>query len=142
MRDGVIYAVSFQGHLAAVQALSGDVLWSRKFSSFQAIAIDDDALYLSSDDSDLWSIDRRTGSAYWKQDVLHARKITAPAIIGDRLVVADYTGFQHWFAKADGKLLGRIRSSTQRNFVQPQVWQNSVITLDRFGFLVSVTELL
>lgn len=139
-RDGVIYVVSFQGHLAAVQAITGDVLWSRKFSSSKAIAIDDDALYLSSDDSDLWSIDRRTGSAFWKQDVLHARKITAPALVGDKLVVADYEGYLHWFARADGKLLGRIRTTYEHNYVQPQVWKDSVITLDELGFLSSVTN--
>lgn len=138
-RDGVIYVVSFQGSLAAVQALSGDILWSRQFSSFQAIAIDDDALYLSSTDSDLWSIDRRTGGAFWKQDVLHARKITAPSIIGDKLVVADLDGYLHWFAKADGKLRGRIRTTSERNYVQPLVWRQSVITLDAPGFLVSVS---
>ena len=136
--DGVIYVVSFQGHLAAVQAVTGDILWSRKFSSFQAIAIDEDALYLSSDESDLWSIDRRTGSAFWKQDVLHARKITAPSIIGDKLVVADYQGYLHWFDKSDGKLLGRIRTTDKRNYVQPQIWGESVVTFDESGFLVSV----
>ena len=141
LRDGVIYVVSFQGHLAAVQAVSGDILWSRKFSSFQAIAIDDDALYLSSADSDLWSIDRRTGSAFWKQDVLHARRITAPSIIGDKLVVADYEGYLHWFGKSDGKLLGRIRTSSERNFVQPLIWGESVITHDRLGFVTSVSHL-
>ena len=141
LRDGVIYVVSFQGHLAAVQAVSGDILWSRKFSSFQAIAIDDDALYLSSSDSDLWSIDRRTGSAFWKQDVLHARRVTAPSVIGDNLVVADYEGYLHWFSKADGKLLGRIRTSSERNFVQPLIWGESVITHDRLGIVTSVSNL-
>ena len=138
LRDGVIYVVSFQGHLA-VQAVSGDILWSRKFSSFQAIAIDETSLYLSSDDSDLWSIDRRTGSAFWKQDVLHARKITAPSVIGDKLVVADYQGYLHWLSKADGKLLGRVRTTSVRNYVQPLIWGESVVTLDRDGFLVSVS---
>ena len=141
LRDGVIYVVSFQGHLAAVQAVSGDILWSRKFSSFQAIAIDDNALYLSSDDSDLWSIDRRTGSAFWKQDVLHARRITAPSIIGDKLVVADYEGYLHWFGKSDGKLLGRIRTTSERNYVQPLIWGESVITHDRSGIVSSVSFL-
>lgn len=138
VRDGVIYVVSFQGNLAAVQAVSGDILWSRKFSGYQAIAIDDNALYLTSDNSDLWSIDRRTGAAFWKQDVLHARKITAPSIIGDRLVVADLEGYLHWFAKSDGRLVGRIRTTSERNYVQPLVWQQSVITLDKLGFLTSV----
>jgi outer membrane protein assembly factor BamB len=140
-RDGVVYAVSYQGQLAAVQVISGDVLWSRKFPSFQAIAIDDTSLYLSSDDSDIWSVDRRTGAAFWKQDVLHARRVTAPTLIGDKLVVADFEGFLHWFAKVDGKLLGRIRGTNQRNYVQPQLWQDSIVTHDKLGFLSSISEL-
>jgi len=140
VRDGVVYAVSFQGNLAAVQLLNGDILWSRKFSSFQAIAIDDNALYLSSDDSDIWSVDRRTGAAFWKQDVLHARRVTAPTLIGDKLVVADFEGYLHWFAKTDGKLLGRIRGSNQRNYVRPQLWQGSIVTHDQLGFLASISQ--
>jgi len=137
--DGVIYVASFQGRLAAIQAVSGDLLWSREFSTYQPIAIDDDALYLSADNSHIWSIDRRTGTAFWKQDVLHARKITAPAIFGDNLVVADLDGYLHWFSKGDGTLLGRIRTSYTRNYVQPVTWQNSVLTLDRQGLLASVS---
>ena len=140
MRDGIIYVVSFQGSLAAVQAVSGDILWTRKFSGYQQIAVDDNAIYLTSDDSDLWSIDRRTGAAFWKQDVLHARKITAPSIVEDKLVVADLDGYLHWFAKSDGRLLGRIRTTSERNYVQPLVWQNSVITLDKLGILTSVLQ--
>jgi outer membrane protein assembly factor BamB len=139
LSNGVIYVASFQGRLAAIQAVSGDLLWSREFSSYQPIAIDDDALYLSADDSHLWAIDRRTGSAFWKQDVLHARKITAPAIIGDNLVVADLDGYLHWFSKSEGTLLSRIRTSYTRNYVQPITWQDSVLTLDKLGLLASVS---
>ena len=139
LSNGVIYVASFQGRLAAIQAVSGDLLWSREFSSYQPIAIDDDALYLSADDSHLWAIDRRTGSAFWKQDVLHARKITAPAVIGDNLVVADLDGYLHWFSKSEGTLLSRIRTSYTRNYVQPVTWQDSVLTLDKLGLLASVS---
>ena len=139
LRDGVIYVSSFQGRLAAIQAVSGDLLWSREFSSYQPIAIDDDALYLSADNSHLWAIDRRTGTAFWKQDVLHARKITAPAILGDNLVVADLDGYLHWFSRSEGTLLGRIRTSYTRNYVQPITWQDSVLTLDKQGLLASVS---
>lgn len=139
INDGVIYVASFQGRLAALQAVSGDLLWSREFSSYQSIAFDDDALYLSADNSHVWSIDRRTGTAFWKQDVLHARKITAPAVVGDNLVVADLDGYLHWFSRSDGTLLSRIRTSYTRNYVQPITWQDSVITLDRLGLLASVS---
>jgi outer membrane protein assembly factor BamB len=139
LSNGVIYVASFQGRLAAVQAVSGDLLWSRQFSSFQSIAIDDDALYLSADNSDLWSIDRRTGAAFWKQDVLHARKITAPSVIGDGVVVADLDGFLHWFNRSDGRLAGRIRIGDTRSYVQPVVRQDAVVTLDKYGLLASVS---
>ena len=139
LRNGIIYVASFQGRLAAIQAVSGDLLWSRPFSSFQSIAIDDDALYLSADNSDLWSIDRRTGSAFWKQDVLHARKITAPAIVGNGVVVADLDGYLHWFNRSDGKLAGRIRIGEARSYVQPVVRHGSVVTIDKYGQLASVS---
>jgi len=139
LSDGVIYVASFQGRLAALQAVSGDLLWSREFSSYQAIAFDDDALYLSADNDHLWSIDRRTGTAFWKQDVLNARKITAPTVIGDNLVVADLDGYLHWFSRSEGTLISRIRTSYTRNYVQPITWQDSVLTLDKLGLLASVS---
>jgi len=139
IRDGVIYISAFQGRLAAVQAVSGDLLWTREFSSFQSIAIDEEALYLSNENSHLWSIDRRTGTAFWKQDVLNARRITAPTRFGDWIVVADLSGYLHWFNNGDGKLVGRIRVSENRSYVQPLVWNDSVLTLDKNGLLTSVS---
>ena len=139
-RDGVIYVSAFQGRLAAVQAVSGDLLWARDMSSFQAIAIDDESLYLSSENSHLWAIDRRTGTAFWKQDILNARRITAPAIFGDRIVVADFAGYLHWFSRQDGKLVGRVRFSEERSYVQPLTWNDAVLTLDENGLLASVSE--
>ena len=139
IRDGVIYVATFQGRLAAVQAVSGDLLWSRPFSSYQAIAIDDQAIFLASADSHIWAIDRRTGAAFWMQDVLHARRITAPAIVGERLVVADLDGYVHWFDKTSGRLVGRIRPGNSRSYVQPLVWRDRVLWLDMFGLLASVS---
>ncbi|MDJ0779296.1 MAG: outer membrane protein assembly factor BamB [Gammaproteobacteria bacterium] len=140
LRDGILYVSSFQGRLAAVQAVSGDILWTREFSSFQPLGIDDRAVYLSADNSHLWAIDRRTGTAFWKQDVLNARHITAPALVGDdRLVVADLAGYLHWFERDDGRLVGRIRAADSRIYVQPLIWRDQVLTLDKFGLLASYT---
>ena len=142
LRDGILYLSSFQGRLAAIQAVSGDVLWSRQFSSFQSVAIDDQAIYLSADDSHIWAIDLRTGTAFWKQDVLNARRITAPTLVADdRLVVADLDGYLHWFERGDGRLIGRIRVADSRVYVTPLVWKESVLTLDKFGLMASVSTL-
>lgn len=137
LRNSVIYVSTYQGRLAAIQAIDGEVLWSRQFSSFNSIAIDDNAIYLSSDDSHLWSIDRRTGSALWKQDVLHARKISAPLLVDDKIVVGDLYGHVHWFNQVDGVLIGRTRPSYKRHYAQPFAWNNKIFVMDSDGVLSS-----
>ena len=138
LKDGVIYVSSYQGRLAAIQAINGEQLWSRNFSSFNAIAIDDQAIYLTSDDSHIWSIDRRTGSALWAQDVLHARKVSAPLLFADKLIVGDLHGYVHWFNKSDGSLLGRIQPGDERYYAQPFAWRNKVLVMDSAGSLSSL----
>ncbi|MCP4188565.1 MAG: outer membrane protein assembly factor BamB [Gammaproteobacteria bacterium] len=140
LKDGIIYVSTYQGKLAAIQALNGNVLWSRKFSSYQSIVADADALYISGDLSHLWSIDRRSGSAFWKQDVLHARKITAPQIVDGQIVVADFEGYVHWFDKADGSLIGRIKPSNSGHISQPLQWRNNVLVFDSDGQLSSLAR--
>ena len=135
--DGVIYVSSYQGRIAAIQAIDGEELWSRKFSSFNAMSIDVDAIYISSDSSHLWSIDRRTGSALWKQDILHARKISAPLLFKDKIIVGDFDGHVHWFNQSDGALIGRLRPSYKRHYSRPFQWDNKIFAMDSDGILSS-----
>jgi outer membrane protein assembly factor BamB len=137
LSNGVIYVSSYQGRLAAIQVIDGDELWSRKFSSFNAMTIDDNAIYISSDISHLWSIDRRTGSALWKQDVLHARKISAPLLFEDKIIVGDLYGHVHWFNQSDGALIGRLRPSYKRHYSTPFQSNNKIFTMDSDGILSS-----
>ena len=138
LKDGIIFVSSYQGRLAAIQATDGNVLWSRKFSSYQSIVADDEALYLSGEKSHIWSIDRRTGSAFWKQEALHARKITAPQLAGDKLVVADLEGYVHWLDKSDGALRGRVQPTDSRHIAQPLVWNERIMVIDSEGTLSSL----
>ncbi len=137
LSDGVIYVSSYQGRIAAIQAIDGEELWSRKFSSFNAMSIDADAIYISSDSSHLWSIDRRTGSALWKQDILHARKISAPLLFKDKIIVGDFDGHVHWFNQSDGALIGRLRPSYKRHYSRPFQWDNKIFAMDSDGILSS-----
>jgi outer membrane protein assembly factor BamB len=140
IRDGVIYVSSFQGSLAAVTVNGGQVVWSRDFSSSKAIAVDQEALYLVDDHSHLWSIDRRTGSSFWKQDVLNARKITAATLVGENLVVGDLYGYLHFLRRSDGKLVARVRPWEKRYFSQPVNDNGMIIVLDSAANLTALTQ--
>ena len=137
IRNGVIYVSSYQGRIAAIQAIDGEELWSRKFSSFNAMTMDDNAIYISSDISHIWSIDQRTGSALWKQDVLNARKISAPLLFEDKIIVGDLDGYIHWFNQSDGALIGRLRPNNKRHYSTPFKWDNQIFVMDSDGTLSS-----
>lgn len=105
--DGVIYAVSFQGRLVAVEQDSGRLLWSREMSAYTDFVIDQDKIYITDQAGHVWALDRGTGAALWKQDKLHGRGVTGPVVQGDFLIVADVEGVVHWLARDDGHFVAR-----------------------------------
>lgn len=152
----VVYAVSYQGRIAAVQMESGKILWVREFSAYSGMAIDAYRIYISDAESNLWALNRFNGSTLWKQDKLLRRSITAPVLKGRNLVVADYNGYVHWLKRDDGKLVARKRVKSidflfiddeqieedeklfpknNNVLVTPAAENDSILVLDRLGNL-------
>lgn len=105
------YVVTYQGKLAAVDITGGDLLWERDISAYQDMAFDNEHLYVTDNDYNLWAINRHTGETMWKQTVLASRYITGPAVINDKVIVADREGYLHFLAANNGHLLERLRVS-------------------------------
>lgn len=108
--DGVVYAASYQGRIAAIDARNGTIIWQRDFSSYAGLDVDANQVYVSDDLGNVWALDRNSGASLWKQDKLRLRAVTAPALVGEYVVVADYLGYLHWMSKADGHFVARTRA--------------------------------
>ncbi len=104
----VLYVVSYQGRIAAIDLQSGRVLWSRSMSSSTGLAADDSALYLSDDSDRVWALDRANGASLWQQESLQRRSLTAPAVYKQSVVVGDMEGYLHWMARSDGRFMARF----------------------------------
>ncbi len=109
IRDGVLYAASFQGQASALDLQSGRALWTREMSVYAGLAVDAQQVYISDEASELWALDRMTGATLWKQSDLRRRSVTGPALIGGFVAVGDYEGYVHLFSRFDGSLVGRER---------------------------------
>jgi len=107
--DGVIYVATFQGDLAAVSLDTGVVLWRRDMSSHAGVGADMFQVYISDAEDQVWAVDPRNGAALWKQTKLHARKLSAPAVLGQFVLVGDLEGYVHWLSSEDGSLVARTR---------------------------------
>jgi outer membrane protein assembly factor BamB len=137
-RDGIVYVATYQGKLAAVDLKTGQLIWSRKMSSFMGLTVDRTALYLTDDVSAIWAIDRRTGATLWKQTDLRLRTATTPAVIDNYVVVADYQGYLHWIDKYEGFFVNRVRSDSDGVTADPQViGTDTLLILGRSGELTT-----
>ncbi len=117
----ILYAVTYQGKLVAINAMEGKLVWSKEMSSYAGIAADERQVYVTDSDSNVWAVDRFSGSKLWKQDKLAYRKLTAPVSVGDYLLVGDYEGYVHVLSQLDGSIVGRDRVDSDGFFVQPKI---------------------
>jgi outer membrane protein assembly factor BamB len=121
---GVVYAVAYQGQVAALSIENGQTLWSREGSSFTDFVIDESRLYFTDATSQLWALDRKTGATLWRQEQLRARLVTGPALLDEYLVVGDFQGYVHWMRREDGHFVARthMKEADRRAVVAGKVF--------------------
>lgn len=105
----ILYAAAYQGNIVAIHIPSGRVLWTRELSSYQDLAVDETALYVTDEESIVWALDLNSGSPLWKQPGLFSRRVSAPVLQHGQLVVGDFEGYLHWLDVRDGSFVARQR---------------------------------
>ncbi|MEA3275843.1 MAG: outer membrane protein assembly factor BamB [Pseudomonadota bacterium] len=105
--DGIVYVGTYNGDLAAVDLQSGAVLWRRALSAHSGLAAAGGMLYVTDSDDQVWAAQPNDGTGTWKQEQLRYRRLTAPAVVGDLVVVGDVDGYVHWLSRRDGRLMAR-----------------------------------
>ncbi len=139
VQSGVVYVATYQGQLAAVAEESGDVIWRRELSSYAGLGVDYEYLYVSDAEDKVWAIDPKNSSSMWKQDKLHGRKLTAPAVLGKYIVVGDYEGYLHWLSPEDGHMVARSRVGDSAITTPPVIDGNVAYVLGDGGELAAIT---
>jgi outer membrane protein assembly factor BamB len=130
--DGV-FAASFKGKIGGFNPDNGSPLWSHSLISYSGITRSGDALYVSDAIGTVWSLDRGSGNAVWKQDALGYRWLSTPAVQNGYVVVGDLEGYLHWMKPDTGAIVARERIGGSKDWIRatPQVSAD--------GILVAVT---
>lgn len=137
--DGTIYISSFQGGVFSVSLDDGQVIWVRdNLSSYSGLSADWQYLYLSDEDSDVWALDQGNGASLWKQQALHRRALSAPAVYRDYVVVGDYEGYVHFLSQYDGHQMARISIGGDPVIATPVVSEDTLLVYDKAGTLAAI----
>jgi len=136
---GVVYTASYHGGVSAVSILDGDVLWRNEtISSHTGLSNDWRYLYLSDSESHVWQLDQRSGSSLWKQQDLHQRRLSAPAVYDNYVVVGDFEGYVHWLSTSDGRQLARVQVADSAIEAKPVVVENTVYIYAKDGTIAAL----
>lgn len=136
--DGVVYVVSYQGNISAINLQSSEILWQHSLSSNTGIAVSGSSVFVTDTAGRLWSFNRNTGAVNWRQTQFETRQLTAPAVIGDYVVVADDEGYIHWMAQQDGHSVARQFFSESGVVAPPVVEGDLLYVVSRDGNAVAL----
>ncbi len=128
-----VFVAGFQGRAAMLAVDSGQIWWARDLSSYRGVEVDDDQVYVSTSLGELVALKRRTGAEVWRDGSLKHRSLSAPAVVGDYVVVADLDGYVHWFDRATGVIAGRTRAGSGRVTNAPLVVNDTLYVLNDEG---------
>ena len=139
VKDDVVYITGFQGGVSAVNLTDGDIQWRQtSVYSSHGLTAGRRSLFISDAKSDVWQLDLSSGRDLWKQDALHQRRLTVPALIRDRLVIGDFEGYLHVLAADDGHLIGRLQIDDEPIRAQPVIHDETLFVYTSGGVLAAL----
>lgn len=131
--DNVMFNVSYQGQITAVDLSSQRVLWSQDTSSLRSVAVGNNLVFVSTSDGKLQAFKQATGEPAWEQNALAYRQLSNPVVLGQYVVVGDLDGYLHLIDPNTGNLLGRVQAKGEIRTLR--VINNRLYVASRTGHL-------
>ena len=138
VQSAVIYVVTYQGRVGAVERITGRLQWRRDMSSHAGLGLSRDQIFISDSDSFVWAIDRDNSASVWRQDKLARRALTPPTVFGEHVAVGDFEGYIHLLDRDDGRLAARERVDGDGIAAAPVAVGDLLLVYGRGGTLTAL----
>lgn len=132
--QGVLYAISHGGRMAAIDVNSGIRLWQKDISSVRTPALVGNYLYLISINNELVCLDRQSGDIIWTVSLPMTdsnNKITwaGPVMTSQGLLIVGSNGAMDFYSPKNGKK-GHSLETGQKFSLSPIVVDKKIYTLN------------
>jgi outer membrane protein assembly factor BamB len=109
MVGSVVYAVSYQGRVAAIDVTSGRKLWQQEVSSYVGLDQGFGNIYVADEKGSVIAYYRNGQGVRWEQPALSYRRLSSPTAIKGYVAVGDLDGYVHFMSQVDGHFVGRVK---------------------------------
>jgi outer membrane protein assembly factor BamB len=117
----MLYAVSYQGRLAALDLRSGRRLWETNASSYVGLSTGFGNIYVVAANGNITAFTKNNQGARWDQTALGRRQLSGSATFAGYLAVGDFEGYLHLLDQGDGHFVTRERVDSDGIRVAPIV---------------------
>jgi outer membrane protein assembly factor BamB len=133
-REGdVVCARAFQTAIGCVNAVRGNLLWSKPADGAQGVHGDADFVFGTEGDGKVIAWRRADGEKAWTSERLKYRGLTAPLAIGRTVAVGDATGLVHFLSRQDGSLMNRMSTDGSAIAAAPVVVGDTLVVVTEKG---------
>lgn len=137
--EGAALVAGYQGKLALVDIRNGQEIWSRATSTFHSPALGPNKVFIVRDNGDVVGLDASNLEQVWVQDALSWRRLSAPASLGEQLVVGDFEGYLHILSQETGQLQGQLKFDGEGIRAPMLRWEDRLVVYGNGGRLAVFT---
>ncbi|MCP8688150.1 outer membrane protein assembly factor BamB [Marinobacterium sedimentorum] len=113
LANQMLYVSSYQGRLVAINPFDAQIQWARDSSSYRTPAAGFGNIYVVEANDHVQAYDARSSASVWSQPALENRGVSAPAVLGNNVVVGDVEGYLHFMSQVDGHFVARYRADSE-----------------------------
>jgi len=137
LSDDVLYVVSYQGRLVALDVHSGRRLWERGASSYVGMSEGFNNIYVAGAKGDITAFAKNDQGVRWEQTALSRRKLSGTATWNNYVAVGDFEGYVHLLSQVDGHFVARERVDSDGVRVAPLVVEDMLYVYGNSGKLAA-----
>lgn len=138
--DGKVYAIAYNGTLAALDMRSGQILWKRELGSVNNMVLSGENLYLVDENDRVLSVRKSDGVTLWTQEELLNRGLSAPEMYNGYLVVGDKEGYLHWLDMNTGGFVAQNKLNSSGIHARPVVASDKLMVQAKNGTVYLLTR--
>ncbi|XOD69808.1 MAG: outer membrane protein assembly factor BamB [Sodalis sp. (in: enterobacteria)] len=138
--NGVVYALAYNGNLAALDLSSGQIIWSRIIGSVTNLLVNAGRIYLVDQNDCVIAVDAQNGLTLWRQRALLHRNLTSPVLYHGYIVTGDSKGHLHWINPDNGQFVAQQKINSAGLFVSPIIAGNKLIVQAKNGEVCAIIE--
>ncbi|MBS0922886.1 outer membrane protein assembly factor BamB [Providencia sp. JGM181] len=138
--DGKVYAIAYNGTLAALDMRSGQMLWKRDLGSINDMVLSGDTLYLVDQTDRVLAVRKSDGVTLWTQDQLLNRGLSAPEVYNGYIVVGDKEGYLHWLDTSTGGFVAQNKLNSSGIHSRPAIASDKLMVQTRNGTVYLLTR--